>query len=74
MGLFKKRKPAEAEATGLLLAEKIASVILSRQRKWADYLNGKVSRFSFKSKLTVLVVFCLISAGYLTYLLICSIF
>lgn len=71
MRLFKKR--SKQEASGSVLAERIALVILSRQRKWADYMNGKVSRFSFKSKLTALVVFCLVSAGYLIYLLICSI-
>lgn len=71
MGLFKKR--SKQEASGSVLAERIALVILSRQRKWADYLNGKVTGFSFKSKLTALVVFCLVSAGYLIYLLICSI-
>lgn len=74
MGLFRKRKMRiTQQASGSLLAEKIASVILTRQRKWADYLNAKASRTSFKSRLIALIAFCLVSASYLTYLLICSI-
>lgn len=72
MRLFKKR--VRKEGSGSLLTEKIAVGILSRQRKWADYLNARVVGCSFRSRLFVLVVFCLISGSYLIYLLISSIF
>jgi hypothetical protein len=51
-------------------AERIAGAILCRQRKVADYLNGKASRVSGRSWFWWLLVFCLLSGLYFGWLVV----
>ncbi|WP_316818427.1 hypothetical protein [Pedobacter nyackensis] len=73
MRLFKKRVRQEQVGFAAILAEKITAGILTRQRKWAYYLNRKASKLSFKSRCFALFAFCLISGSYLVFLLVSSI-
>lgn len=71
MRFFKKR--IKQKLLGASLAEKIAVWVLHRQRKWADYLNERTKHASARSKLIVLILFCLVFGAYLIGLLITSI-
>lgn len=74
MRLFKKRQRRErCEQLGSHLAEKIALVVLRKQRKWADQLNQWTKDVSGKTWLIALILFCVVFGSYLIHLLICSI-
>lgn len=54
------------------IATKMASAILSRQTKIADYLNRKTAYWNKTSKVLLLVVFCAAFGGLSIYLLLKS--
>ncbi|MFC4212447.1 hypothetical protein ACFOWA_14705 [Pedobacter lithocola] len=72
MRLFRKRQtavnPKQEE-----LAAGIARKIIGLQTKAADHLNGKAANLSAKSRLFLLILFCVLFAAINLYLLIHSI-
>lgn len=63
-----KAKPLSAAQERM--AERLATRILSVQRKTADYLNNRTAEVSAKTWTIVLLAFCLIAGVFFTYLLI----
>lgn len=72
MKLFQKRQtavnPKQEE-----LAAGIAGTIIGLQTKAAEYLNGKTAHLSAKTRLFLLILFCVLFAAVNLYLLIHSI-
>ncbi|RQO75600.1 hypothetical protein DBR43_09695 [Pedobacter sp. KBW06] len=69
MNFFKKKKTLSLNAAQQRSAEKIALEILNLQRKVADFLNQKTTHLSARAWLSLLILFCGISASYLICLL-----
>ncbi|MGY4539444.1 hypothetical protein ACVW0P_003878 [Mucilaginibacter sp. UYNi724] len=72
MKLFRKKLLA-VNAKQEELAAGIARKIIGLQTKAADYLNGKAAHLSAKSRLFLLILFCVLFAAINLYLLIHSI-
>lgn len=72
MKLFRKRQTAVSPKQEELAAG-IAEKIIRWQTKAADYLNGKAVHLSAKTRLFLLILFCVLFAAINLYLLIHSI-
>jgi len=68
MRFFKKRSrvPGNSDA----VSTRIAGIILSRQRKLADYLNARCAGLSLRFRIGLLIGFCTLIGAYLMYVLI----
>ncbi len=66
MKFFGKRGKAGSSAT---ITSRMARYLENRQRKLADYLNGKTVHVPKTTILYALVVFCTVFGGYLLYLI-----
>ncbi|MFN0293464.1 hypothetical protein [Pedobacter helvus] len=67
MKFFRKNKERKTQGT---LTDHISVYLNCRQRKVADWLNGKTAGVSRKSLIYGLVFFCLLFGSYLIYVLI----
>lgn len=67
MKFFRKNKERKTQGT---LTDHISVYLNGRQRKVADWLNGKTAGVSRKSLICGLVFFCLLFGSYLIYILI----
>ena len=75
MGLFwKRRKRRELTARQERFAGKVALTIIQKQTRLANYLNRKTQYWNKTSKITALVLFCLVFGGLSLYLLIKAIY
>lgn len=69
MGLFRKKRNKTLTARQEALANKVASALIRRQNQVAGYLNRKTQHWNKASKITALVLFCLVFGGISLYLL-----
>lgn len=66
MRLFRKRKSLETNGK---LTDHIAYYVENRQRRLANWLNGKAKHVSKQSVLSGLIIFCALVASYLLYIM-----
>lgn len=69
MGIFKRNTLVDHSAANEETAKRIADGILSRQRKFADYLNARAKFISPGKLKVILFLFCLGFGAYCLYLL-----
>lgn len=68
MRFFKKRVRVARNSD--TVSARIASLILTKQRQLADYLNARCAGFSLRFRIGLLIGFCMLIGTYLIYVLI----
>ena len=56
MGLFRRKKETQLDASQEALAVRIANAMLKAQRRWAEWLNAKASKIGKRKVIVLLVI------------------
>lgn len=68
MRFFKKRVRVAGNSDAV--SARIASLILTKQRQLANYLNARFAELSLRRRIYLLIGFCTLIGTYLVYVLI----